>query len=80
MTGEFPGSVAVCGLDADGNEIDVTPDMWKDCFLSAACRHIQRVGEAPIYPCMKVTRIVKMSFGQELGGFHEGFVPPAFRP
>eukprot|EP00189_Rhodosorus_marinus_P001174 CAMPEP_0113959950 /NCGR_PEP_ID=MMETSP0011_2-20120614/4438_1 /TAXON_ID=101924 /ORGANISM="Rhodosorus marinus" /LENGTH=643 /DNA_ID=CAMNT_0000971337 /DNA_START=27 /DNA_END=1955 /DNA_ORIENTATION=+ /assembly_acc=CAM_ASM_000156 len=54
VTGDFPGSVAVCGLDADGNEIDVTPDMWKDCFLSAACRHIQRVGEAPIYPCMKV--------------------------
>eukprot|EP00189_Rhodosorus_marinus_P013244 CAMPEP_0184747082 /NCGR_PEP_ID=MMETSP0315-20130426/9478_1 /TAXON_ID=101924 /ORGANISM="Rhodosorus marinus, Strain UTEX LB 2760" /LENGTH=746 /DNA_ID=CAMNT_0027219845 /DNA_START=167 /DNA_END=2407 /DNA_ORIENTATION=+ len=54
VTADIPGSVAVCGLNADGNEVEVTQDMWKDSFLSAACRHIRRVGDAPIYPCMKV--------------------------
>lgn len=58
VAAEIPGGVTVTALDADGREVDVTPAMWKDCELSAACRHICGIGEAKIYPCMKVRSVV----------------------
>lgn len=51
---KFPGGVSARGINATGEELELTDTLWAETALCAALRHVSSTGEHPLYPCLRV--------------------------
>lgn len=51
---DFPGSTSVVARGSDSRDVELTDLLFSELLTSSVVRDILRVGEMPLYPCLRV--------------------------